>query len=95
MFVGPDAKAGLPKSLADAITIVGGLVSEPDVVLFDEANGALDREADAKLLEYLQATKQDRIMIIVSNRPSYLKMATRTFDISDVVYNLAQSEEAA
>ena len=95
MFVGPDAKAGLPKSLADAITIVGGLVSEPDVVLFDEANGALDREADAKLLEYLQATKQDRIMIIVSNRPSYLKMATRTFDISDVVYNLSQSEEAA
>jgi len=45
--VGPDAKAGLPKSLADAVTIVGGLVGDPHVLLFDEANGALDRETDA------------------------------------------------
>jgi ATP-binding cassette subfamily C protein LapB len=95
MFVGPDSKAGLPKSLADVITIIGGLVGAPDVVLFDEANGALDRDSDAKLLKYLKATSADRAMIIVSNRPSYLKLATSTFDITDFAFDTALGKAAA
>ena len=93
LHVGPDQRAGLPKSLADAITIVGGLVQEPDLLLFDEANGALDRETDARLLKLLSDQCANRTTIIVSNRPSYLKLATRTYDISDVIAH--QSIEAA
>lgn len=83
--VGPDFKAGLPRSLADAVTIIGGLVRDPDVLLFDEANGALDRETDARLLQILASRRNDKIMFLVSNRPSYLKLATRTFDIDAFV----------
>ena len=82
LAVGPDAKASLPKSLADSITIIGGLVGDPDVLLFDEANGALDRETDARLLRYLTEISKDRIIVLVSNRPSYHKLANRTLDIS-------------
>ena len=81
--VGPGAKAVLPKSLADAALIVGGLVTDPDVLLFDEANAALDRELDQKLLEILRAEKGNRITLMVSNRPSYLKIADRVIDISE------------
>ena len=85
LLVGPDSRDVLPKSLADAVMIVSGLVTHPDVVLFDEANAALDRDTDARLLEILKNELPGRIMIMVSNRPSYLKLATRTLDIDAFV----------
>ena len=81
MRVGTGAKALLPKSLADAILIVNGLVTEPDVILFDEANAALDRETDQNLRAMLEKESSNRITILVSSRPSYLKMATQTIDV--------------
>ena len=90
LMVGPDAKAGLPKSLSDAVTIIGGLVGDPDVLLFDEANGALDRDADGRLLQILKEGASERIIVLVSNRPSYLKLATRTFDITQYVDDPAE-----
>ena len=81
MRVGTGAKALLPKSLADAVLIVSGLVTEPNVILFDEANAALDRETDQNLLAMLQKESPNRITILVSSRPSYLKMATQTIDV--------------
>ena len=80
--VGSGAKAQLPKSLADAALIVGGLVSDPDVVLFDEANAALDREIDTNLLNMLERDRENRITILVSSRPSFLRLANRTLDIT-------------
>ncbi len=92
--VGPDSRAGLPRSLTDAITIVGSLVQSPDIILFDEANGALDRETDAKLLEILREHRDDCIIVMVSNRPSYTNLATRSIDLSAHVVE-ARLEEAA
>lgn len=80
--VGSGAKTQLPKSLADAALIVGGLVTEPDVILFDEANAALDREIDGKLLNMLEKDRDKRITILVSSRPSFLRLANRTLDIT-------------
>lgn len=91
--VGPNAKAGLPKSISDAVAIIGGLVCNPDIILFDEANGALDRDADARLLEILKTGNLDRITVLVSNRPSYLQMATKVLDISDLIEK--QDEQVA
>ena len=91
--VGPGAKALLPKSLSDAALIVSGLVTDPDVILFDEANAALDREIDQGLLAILEAGRFDRITVLVSNRPSYLKTATQTLDISHFVKDAAPPEE--
>ena len=85
--VGSGAKALLPKSLADAALIVGGLVTDPQIILFDEANAALDRDIDQRLLNILEAGRFDRITVMVSNRPSYLRTATQTLDISEFVVN--------
>lgn len=81
LAVGPDLRARLPKSLSDAVAIVGALVTDPDVVLFDEPNAALDREIDARLLDLLQADAGRRITVLISNRPSYLRLATRSLDL--------------
>ena len=80
--VGPGAKTVLPKSISDTALIIGGLVTDPDVVLFDEANTALDREIDQKLLAVLEEGQSDRITVMVSSRPSYLRTALAELDIS-------------
>ncbi len=85
MRVGSGARAQLPKSLSDAALIVGGLVTDPDVILFNEANAALDREIDARLLAILKKGMKNRITIIVSSRPSFLKLANRTLDITPFI----------
>lgn len=94
MVVGPDARAVLPKALSDAITIVSDLVCAPDVILFDEANGTLDRDTDARLLEILGGMRGDCIIILVTNRPSYAKLANSQLDISEYV-RTEVSEDAA
>ena len=80
--VGLGAKAQLHKSLSDAALIVGGLVTDPDVVLFDDANAALDRETDGNLLKMLEKDRSNRITIIVSSRPSFLRLANKTLDVT-------------
>ncbi len=80
--VGSGAKAQLHKSLSDAALIVGGLVTDPDVVLFDDANAALDRETDGNLLKMLEKDRPNRITIIVSSRPSFLRLANKTLDVT-------------
>ncbi len=92
--VGPGAKALLPKSLSDAALIVSGLVTDPDVILFDEANAALDREIDQSLLNILEAGRFGRITVLVSNRPSYLRTATQTLDISQYISGTSAVAEA-
>lgn len=73
------AKSGLPNAIADSIVIVGGLVGVPDVILFDEANSRLDMEQDTKLLALLSQIKPHTIIVMISHRPSYLRLANRHF----------------
>ena len=66
------------------ISFVRGLIGEPNLILFDEANSAVDYETDVKLREVL--TKYQNIgatIILVSHRPSLLAIANRHFKIEN------------
>lgn len=80
--VGSSSEANLPKSVADATLIVSGLVTEPDVILFDEANAALDMETDQKLLALLERLKPNSIIVLVTGRPSFRKLANGSLDLT-------------
>ncbi len=67
----------LPKSISDAILMIAGLVGQPQVILFDEANTSLDFDTDHRLLELLRERMPDLILIMVSHRPSYQMLANR------------------
>ena len=77
--VGPSVSGGLPVSVARTISLVAGLVTRPDVILFDEANAGLDWEADQALTNWLAAEKARRIIVLVSHRPSYLNLADKVY----------------
>lgn len=72
---------GLPQSAQRIVSNICGLVTLPDVVVFQTANSGLDFETDQKLLAWLKKRAKDHILILVSNRPSYTALATQTLDL--------------
>ncbi len=81
--VGHGLDAGLPTSVTERIPLVGALVGQPDIVLFDQANANLDMVGDQKLKDYIAGLKGRAAVVMITQRPSYLSMADRTLRIVD------------
>lgn len=60
------------------------LVTLPDVIVFQTANSGLDFETDQRMLAWLKDRAPDTIVILSTNRPSYMALATKTLDLSCV-----------
>jgi ATP-binding cassette subfamily C protein LapB len=86
--VGEGTTTGLPRGLAQCINIARALVNRPKVLIFDEANSALDDAGDRLLKGVLRRLKGHCTLILVSHRPSILT-------ISDHLYHLENGELAA
>ncbi len=83
--VGDGANDGLPGGVKQRITIARALALNPDppLILFDEANSTLDRESDEMLKEVLASYCGRAAMVLVSHRPSFLKLADRVYVFGD------------
>jgi ATP-binding cassette subfamily C protein LapB len=81
--VADGAYDSLPRGIKQRIAITRALVSNPKIVLFDEANASVDTAGDNFLRVWLERAKGKRTLILVTPRPSLLKMADRVFDIKD------------
>ncbi len=81
--VADGAYDSLPRGIKQRIAITRALVSNPRIVLFDEANASVDTAGDNFLRVWLERAKGKRTLILVTPRPSLLKMADRVFDIKD------------
>lgn len=71
-----------PMGVAQRISIIRSLAQDPQIVLFDTANNALDHDADRMLLSYFERQRGKRTAVFVTDRPSYLRMC-------DTVYEMA------
>lgn len=83
MQVGNGATGGLPSGVVQRIGMVRALVGEPRLILFDEANSALDHEGDRLVRDTLMAYKPTTAIALVSFRPSLLAIADRRFVFRD------------
>lgn len=77
------ANETMPAGVRQRIAIARALVHDPQVVLFDEANIAVDTTGDDLLRLYLESLKGKRTMVLVTHRPSLLKMADRIYTIKN------------
>jgi len=93
--VGRGLGAGLPTSVAERIPLVGALAGQPDLVLFDEANANLDMEGDGRLKEYIASLKGRAAVIMITQRPSYLVLADRSYMLADGRLSLISSASGA
>ena len=81
--VGDGAGDKLPKGIKQRIAIARALVDKPRVLLFDEANAAMDSAGDSTLRNLLERLKGRVTLVLVTPRPSMLNLADRIFDIGD------------
>lgn len=81
--VGAGAENELSVGLRQGIAMARVLVDKPRILLFDEANAALDAKTDTKLKDALAALKGESTMILVSHRPSLLALADRLYVLEE------------
>ena len=81
--IGDAAMDAMPRGIKQRIAIARGLVHKPDVVLFDEANMAIDGVGDAYLRDALEALKGQCTLVLVTYRPSLLKLADQVYELED------------
>ncbi|OPX57085.1 ATP-binding cassette, subfamily B [Oceanospirillum multiglobuliferum] len=81
--LGEGSNESVPMGVRQLIAIVRALVSDPDVILVDEANSSLDFEGDKKLRLLLEKRKGTATIILVTSRPSLLKLADAVYKIDD------------
>ncbi len=81
--VGDGAFDALPRGIKQRIAVARALVCQPRVVLFDEANTGVDGVGDQYLKTCLEELKGRCTLILVTHRPSLVKLADRAFDFKD------------
>lgn len=79
----PDgASDAMPRGIRQRIAVARVLALRPRIILFDEANTAMDGAGDERLRQALEGMKGSTTMILVTLRPSLLKLAERRFEIA-------------
>ena len=81
--VGDGASDSLPRGIKQRIAIARALIDKPRIILFDEANTAMDGAGDANIRSIMEKLKGRVTLILVSHRPSILKLSDRILDIQD------------
>ncbi|MDX2102180.1 MAG: ATP-binding cassette domain-containing protein [Alphaproteobacteria bacterium] len=75
--IGDQRSASIPAGLRHGISIARAYLRKTKILLLDEAVDMLDREGDAALARHLQSLKGKVTVIIVTHRPSHMKLADR------------------
>ena len=86
--VGDGAYDSLPRGIKQRIAIARALVNNPRIVLFDEANTAVDTTGDNFLRVWLERAKGKRTLVLVTSRPSLAKLGDRIFELDRGVLKL-------
>ncbi|MFK7975145.1 MAG: peptidase domain-containing ABC transporter [Halioglobus sp.] len=82
-YIGGSAASSLSEGVKQKIIIVRSLVGHPKIVFFDDSNANFDIKNDKKLVSLVNDLKGDRTMVIVSHRPSFLRVCDRSYEIVD------------
>lgn len=82
-MVGDASQNELPAGIVQRIAIVRALATNPDIILFDEANSGLDSSSDEELKELMEKLKGKCTIVLVSFRPSLLKLADKLYDLKN------------
>lgn len=80
--IGPQARDAHSLGFFQQIALARALAHRPKIMLFNEANIAMDRAADTAALAALKALRGKTTLVLVSRRPSYIALADYQVHIS-------------
>ena len=81
--VGDMASDSLPPGYRQRIAIVRALSNKPNIVLVDDSTATIDTEGDTAFLRYLESIKGKVTLVIVTHRPSYYRLASRSLCLAN------------
>ena len=81
--IGDGAFDAMPRGVKQRLAIARALVNRPRIVLFDAATSGLDGTGDAVVRAVLERLKGKCTLVLVTYRPSLLRLADRMFEIRD------------
>jgi len=83
-FIGGAAMNNLPEGVKQKIILVRSLIGHPQIILFDDANANFDIKNDKQLIKVIQHMQQQkRTIVIVSHRPSFLRICDKQYTLID------------
>ena len=83
-FIGGAAMNNLPEGVKQKIIMVRSLIGHPQIILFDDANANFDVKNDQRLLHVIKLMQQQkRTLIIVSHRPSFLRICNKQYRLEN------------
>ncbi|HEB79142.1 MAG TPA: ATP-binding cassette domain-containing protein, partial [Rhodospirillales bacterium] len=91
--VGEGALGAVTGGVVQRIAIARAIVHDPKIILFDEANIAIDGAGDTLLAKYIESIKGKATIILVTHRPSYIRMADKVYIIKDRKLAVSSLEE--
>lgn len=78
-IVGDMAADSMPPGFRQRVAIVRALSANPSLILFDDSSASMDSEGDAMLLKYIESIRGKVTIVLVSERPSFVRLANKTF----------------
>ncbi|AOH85654.1 ATPase [Sphingomonas panacis] len=72
-----DRGEGLSGGQRQSISLARALAGKPQILVFDEPTSAMDAQTEATLIERLQGELQGRTVILITHRPSLLRLVDR------------------
>lgn len=78
-----DRGEGLSGGQRQSIALSRALVGKPSVIVFDEPTSGMDMQSEEILINRLAAEIEGRTVIVVTHRPSLLKLVNRVLVIQD------------
>ncbi|RMG33106.1 MAG: ATP-binding cassette domain-containing protein [Gammaproteobacteria bacterium] len=81
--IGGAAADNLAEGVRQKIIIVRSLVGKPPLILFDDANASFDIKNDIQLQRVMEQLKGRHTLVIVSHRPSFMRLCDRQLILRD------------
>lgn len=80
--VGDAAAEALPRGLVQRIALTRAIMAQPRLLLLDDATSAIDDRGGTEFAELLQDLRRDSAILLVSHRPSVIRLASRVLRLS-------------
>src|SRR3546814_4163851 len=76
-----DRGDGLSGGQRQSIALARALAGSPPILIFDEPTSAMDQMSESQLIERLTGELKDRTVMLITHRPSLLKLVDRVIII--------------
>jgi ABC-type multidrug transport system fused ATPase/permease subunit len=90
---GTEARS-ISQGLLCRLSIARALVKKPPILLFDDPGNGLDRAGDAAFMTYLARHRGQSTVLLVTARPSHMRLADRVLEMRSGVVTADGAPEA-